>query len=163
MSVSTKRFHLWHVIRIFSFIFDVHTSSFVKYTLFCNTQNSALNLTCEMPLNPKSLLPGISEVLGEFHWCAEYIYSLLSSLWILYECLDLRMRCGQHLGGGDGCVQVFHGAAVCLQHVPVEWGCNKSVRKTCSNIEIGEGKTTLWEKVQYSQPFDPDHHVDNDF
>jgi len=54
------------------------------------------------------------------------LFFLLSSLWILYECLDLRMRCGQHLGGGDGCVQVFHGAAVCLQHVPVEWGCNKS-------------------------------------
>jgi len=110
------------------------TFSFVKYTLVCNTQNSALNLTCEMPLNPKSLLPwidlwGISTLPGELHWCTEYNFlfsSSSSSLWILYECPDLLMRCGQHLGGGDGRVQVFHGAAVSLQHVTVQWRCDKS-------------------------------------
>ena len=83
----------------------------------------------------------------------EYIFSFLPSLRILYECPDLPKSRGRrleggdvgpvdgpggpggpggdrHLGAGRDCrVQVFHRTAICLQHVTVEWRCNKSGEK----------------------------------
>ena len=110
-----------------------------------------------MPLNPKSLLQYDSiwrKSLGKSTLMyTEYIFSFLPSLWILYECPDLPKSRGRrleggdvgpvngpggpggpggdrHLGAGRDCrVQVFHRTAICLQHVTVEWRCNKSGEK----------------------------------
>ena len=116
--------------------------------MLCNTQNSALLISrvkchwiqslCRQE-SPKCWQSSIGVQNIYFYSFLFLFFFFLSSLWILYECPDLRMRRGRHLGGGDRCVQVFHRAAVCLQHVTVQWRCNKSATKNCSNSKIKEG------------------------